>query len=65
MHASPAALARVWRGRRLPWGCWWSAAVGSAAERFKRGCAARGRACRGEGARGGVDDVSMSSGDGR
>jgi hypothetical protein len=52
----PASLPKVLR--RLT-------AVSSVAEWSRRGFSARGRACRGDGARGGVDDASMSSGDGR
>jgi hypothetical protein len=38
-----------------------SGEAGDQRRSFRRGCAARGRACRGDGARDGVGDVSRSS----
>jgi hypothetical protein len=48
----------------LPRGLRRSTVVRSVAEQSRRECAARESACRGDGARGGVDDDSMSSGRG-
>jgi hypothetical protein len=53
------ALASLLRGLRQ-----WTAAR-SVAEWFRRGFSARGCACRGVGARKGVEDFPVSSGDGR
>jgi hypothetical protein len=60
MQASSAGLARVSAGRGLPEGGWRSEVARSEAEGSRRGCAARGRACRGDGVRDGVDDVATA-----
>jgi hypothetical protein len=49
----------------LPRGLRRSTAARSVAEWFRRGFSARGHACRGVGAREGVIDFPVSSGDGR